>query len=276
MKQLLFSILLVVVFPGWLLKAQKLEKVWETSVEMKTPESVLYDETRDVIYVANINENPSQKDGNGFISLLNPDGSIKKYEWVKDLNAPKGMAIFRGMLYVSDIDQLVEIDIDKRKIMKKYEAENAVFLNDVASCKNGMIFVSDSRTAKIHMLYNGQFTVWLEGDPLDSPNGLFTRDGKLFIGDKHIYEVDIKAKEIKRIISDTGGVDGLDMIDDNLFIFSNWAGRIFIHKGGENIKIHDSTEEKINTADIDFARELNWVLVPTFFDNRVVAYKIID
>jgi hypothetical protein len=36
----------------------------------------------------------------------------------------------------------------------------------------------------------------------------------------------------------------------------------------------DSTEKKINTADLYFAKELDLLLVPTFFDNQVVAYQI--
>ena len=35
---------------------------------MKTPESVRYDADLDVFFVSNINGNPSEKDGNGFIA----------------------------------------------------------------------------------------------------------------------------------------------------------------------------------------------------------------
>ncbi len=276
MKTTLTLFLLLVVLGVANTKAQKLEKVWETSVEMKTPESVLYHEDKDVIYVANINENPSEKDNNGFITVLNPDGSVKTFKWVENLSAPKGMAVYKGRLYVADIDELVEIDIESGNILKKYKAPNAVFLNDVAACMNGMVFVSDTRTAKIHVLHKGKFSVWMEGKPLETPNGLFTHKGKLYVGDKNIYEVNIKDKSVNQIIADAGGVDGLEKNKDGNFVFSNWPGRIFIHKNGKNIKLHDSTAQEINTADIDFALKYDWVLVPTFFDNRVVAYKITD
>ena len=276
MKTILSGLLVVFFLSTGQLWAQTLEKVWETSTEMKTPESVLYDADRDVIYVANINENPSEKDGNGFITVLNPDGSVKVFKWIENLSAPKGMAVFDGRLYVADIDQLVEIDIKNGKILKKYDAPNAIFLNDVAACMNGMIFVSDTRTSKIHVLDNGAFSVWMKGEPFETPNGLFTEKGKLYVGDKNIYEVDIKSKKVTEIISDAGGVDGLEKNNAGEFVFSNWPGRIFIHANGENIKLHDSTEEEINTADIDFALKYGWILVPTFFDNRVVAYKIVD
>ncbi len=274
------AILIVMVFAALIVSApvnaQKLEKVWETKVDLRTPESVLFDEDRDVMYVANINGDPSEKNGSGFISILNSDGSEKTLEWVKNLNAPKGMALKEGKLYVSDIDQLVEIDIKSGKVLQKYDAPGAVFLNDVAVCGNGIVFVSDTRTAKIHALIDGKFTVWMEGSPLENPNGLFTEGGKLFIGDNNIYEVDVKTKELKMIISEAGGVDGLEKTNKGEFIFSNWPGRIFIHRDGKNVKLLDTTEKEINTADLDFSKKHNLVLVPTFFDNRIVAYRIAD
>ena len=257
------------------LKAQKLEKVWETTQGLKTPESVIYDDKNDVIYVANINGESAAKDGNGFISILKPDGSVKTEQWVTGLNAPKGMAIFNDKLYVSDIDQLVEIDIKNGKIIKKYDAPGAVFLNDVTACMNGMIFVSDTRTAKIHVLSGEKLTVWLEGEPLKNPNGLMAENGKLLVGDNSIFEIDITTKEIKVIIDDSGGVDGLEKNNNGELVFSSWPGRIFIQKNSKTIKLLDTTAQELKTADIDYALKLNLLLVPTFFGNQIIAYKIV-
>jgi streptogramin lyase len=253
---------------------QKLVEVWRTGPNMKTPESVLYDHDLGVIFVANINENPAEKDGNGFISQLNTDGTVKNMEWVKGLSAPKGMAIYDGKLYVSDIDELVEIDIATAKISKRYPAPGAIFLNDVAASDKGLIFVSDSRTSKIHVLDGADFSVWKEGENLKGINGLYTENGKLYIGSEKILEADIKSKSIKEVQSDCQGIDGLEKDNDGNFVFSNWAGRIFYLEDGKMTKMWDSTEKKINTADLDFAKELDLLLVPTFFDNQVVAYRI--
>ena len=271
----MFGLLMVLVF-GWSsLQAQKLEKVWEADV-LKVPESALYDASRDVIFVSNINGNSAEKDGKGFITLLNPDGTVKELEWVTGLDAPKGLAIYDGKLYVSDIDRLVEIDIESARVVSRYHTPGAVFLNDVAACENGMIYVSDTRTAKIHRLDQGRLSLWMEGPPFETPNGLFTENGKLYVGDKNIYEVNLETKEVITIISDAGGVDGLEKNNQGEFVYSNWPGRIFIHRNGKSIKLLDSTAQKLNTADLGFALELDLVLVPTFFDNRVVAYKIVD
>ena len=254
---------------------QAFQKIWENREGLKIPESVLYDENNDQIYVANINGGPAVKDGNGFISILNSNGTTKESGWIKKLNAPKGMAMYNRKLYVADIDELVEIDIAKGKITNTYKAKDALFLNDVTTCQNGMIFVSDTETAKIYVLHQGDFKVWLEGEPLKYPNGLLAERGKLYIGDQHLYEVDILTQKIDLVIENTGGIDGLVKNNNGDFIFSNWKGLIYMHKDGENFKIYDSVAEKINTADIDFAHKYELVLVPTFFDNRIIAYKIV-
>jgi len=275
MKTIFTGLFLILIFGVNFLSAQSLEKVWETTADLKTPESVLYNQEKDVIYVANINGDPSVKDGNGFISVLKSDGSVKNLEWVKGLNAPKGLAIFKGKLYVADIDQLVEIDIEKGTVTKKYDAPDAVFLNDVTACMNGMIFVSDTRTAKIHVLNEGKFTVWMEGKPFETPNGLMAEKGKLLVGDKNIYEVDIQTKKTTLLIEDAGGVDGLEKNNAGDFVFSNWPGRIFIHKNGNTLKLLDTTAQELKTADIDYDLKHDLILVPTFFDNHIVAYKIV-
>ncbi len=275
MKTIFTGLFLILILGLNVTNAQQLEKVWQTTCDLKTPESVLYDQERDVIYVSNINGDPSEKDGNGFISILNSDGSVKNLQWIKGLDAPKGLAVFNGKLFVSDIDKLVEIDIKKGSVTAKYDAPGAIFLNDVTACMNGMIFVSDNRSNKIHVLNEGKFTVWMEGLPFETPNGLMAEKGKLLVGDKNIYEVDIQTKKTTLLIEDAGGVDGLEKNNDGDFVFSNWPGKIYIHKNGKTIKLLDTTAQELKTADIDYDLKHDLILVPTFFDNHIIAYKIV-
>ncbi len=270
------SFLLILLFIGLAGQAysQQLVEIWRTGPKLKTPESALYDSDQQVIYVANINGNPTDKDGNGFISILNIDGSIKDLQWVTGLDAPKGMAVMNGKLYVSDIDNLVEIDIDEAKILNRYPAANAIFLNDVAACKNGMIFVSDNRAGRIYNLENGKLNVWLEGKDFMQTNGLYTENGKLYAGSEVLKEIDVKTKAIQVIQTDCQGIDGLGKDELGNFVFSNWVGRIFYRQNGELTKMWDSTADETNTADIYYATDLKLLLVPTFFNNQLVAYKI--
>ena len=111
--------------------------LWETT-GLKTPESALAVPAEGFAYVSNVAGKPTDKDGNGFISKVSlADGKIIALEWAKGLDAPKGLALAGGKLYTSDIDQLVEIDPASGKILAKYDAPGATFLNDVAADAQG-------------------------------------------------------------------------------------------------------------------------------------------
>jgi len=253
--------------------AQSLIQVWDSGPVFKTPESVLYDHQSGHIFVSNINNSPGEKDGNGFISLVNTDGTVNQLEWVKGLNAPKGMAVWKGKLYVSDIDELVEIDITEAAITNKYPIEGATFLNDVAVCGNGTIFVSGSASQKVYALDDGKIATWFVPD-IGRLNGLLTDHGKLYIASDQIVCADIKTKEVEVVQTGCNGIDGIEKDNKGNIVFSNWAGRIVYLKDGVMTEMLNSSADKINTADLDFAKEMNLLLVPTFFDNRVVAYRI--
>src|SRR5688500_9405673 len=47
-----------------------------------TPESVLYDEAGDRYLVSNVNGKPFEADGNGYIAVLAPDGSVTNPKWI--------------------------------------------------------------------------------------------------------------------------------------------------------------------------------------------------
>jgi len=48
----------------------------------------------------------------------------------------------------------------------------------------------------------------------------------------------------------------------------------YIDNAGHKTSLLNTKEQKKNTADIWFIADDQLVLVPTFFDNRVVAYKL--
>ncbi|MCU0461018.1 MAG: hypothetical protein MUF36_03215 [Bacteroidales bacterium] len=101
-----------------LFKQYKIVELWKTDTILMVPESVIYDEKRDVLYVSNLNYEPRLKDGNGFISRLNTNGEILNLRWIEGLSSPKGLAIVDDTLYTADVDELIVIDINKGQIIK--------------------------------------------------------------------------------------------------------------------------------------------------------------
>lgn len=256
-------------------QSDKLEKLWETSTGLKTVESVLYDPVGKVLYISNINENPWEKDGNGYISRLKPNGDIIDAVWVKGLSAPKGMGIANGRLYVTNIDEVVEIDLNTATIIKRFTHPQASNLNDIAVGAEGKVFISDSKGIYIFEISKDKLDILFESK--DGPtNGIFYENGKLFCGQQNrIAELDLKSKIISTYIENTGSIDGLEGIGNGTFLFSDWSGHIHLgQKDQAKVLFLDTTPSKINAADIEYDPINRVLYVPTFFKNSVVAYKL--
>ena len=81
-------------------QSRQLVKKWESDATLKTPESVLFDPAGRVLYVSNIDgKEPWTKDGAGSIGKVGLDGKVIAAEWVKGLEAPKGMALHKGKVF---------------------------------------------------------------------------------------------------------------------------------------------------------------------------------
>ncbi len=122
----------------------------------------MFDANNKVLYVANIDgTEPWGKDGKGSVGKVGMDGKIIKVDWVAGLNAPKGMGLYKGKLYVADLENLVVIDIAKGSIEKTIAVENAQGLNDVTIDKNGVIYVSDSKAKNYFVWRMGRLNYFL-------------------------------------------------------------------------------------------------------------------
>lgn len=250
-----------------------LAQIWKTDSILTGSESTLYSAEGNVIYVSCGNTDPVAKDGNGFIALLNPDGSVKDINWVTGLHAPKGMAVLQGKLYVTDIDEMVIIDIAKGEIESKIPVQDAVFLNDAAT-DGTLVYFSDSRAGVIYSLdLTGNVAAVVKNT--EGINGLECFDGHLYALDKEgLKRYDTKEYMPSTLNTEVTGGDGLIVLNDSTFIASRWAGEIYFIKGKKTSLLLDTQAEKSNTADIGYIQDENLVLVPTFMKNEVVAYHM--
>ena len=104
-------------------------------------------------------------------------------EWIKGLDAPKGMGVYQGKLYVTDIHNLVIIDIATATIDTSIAVDSSEFLNDVTIDAKGDVYFTDSGAKKIHLYKEGVVSLWSSDPLLLKPNGLFALDSSLRIID---------------------------------------------------------------------------------------------
>ena len=251
----------------------KLEKLWETDTIIAVPESVLPDKKRNVLFVSLIDGGGWDADGKGGVAKLSPAG--KKYDstWITGLNAPKGMGIVGDRLYVADITEVVVIDIPNKRIEKKITIDSAKGLNDITVTDKGILYVSDSRAAKIWRIENDMPSLYL--DSMKGINGLKAVGDDLIIASgKSFIKADAQ-KKITPIAELPQGGDGIEPVGNGDFIITAWAGYIFyVQADGKVITLLDTHNEKKNTADIGYDPEKKILYVPTFNAKTVVAYSL--
>ena len=258
---------------------------WEAK-GLAQPESVIYDPVTDVLFVTNINGAVMQKDGNGFISRIKPDGTILKRSWAKGINSPTGMGLYDRTLYVADVDTLVEVSAASGSIEKRHKAKGAIFLNDVVVAEDGTVYVSDTPMNTIWRLKDGVFEPWLTDDVLNGPNGLLVQDGKLIVASlgrmksvgqepepAGLYAIDIEDKSVKPLGKPIGNLDGLGALEAGGYLVTDWADGA-LYKVDVKGKADQLIDLNQGSADLLYLSDKKLVLIPMMLDNTLAAYKL--
>ncbi len=274
MKRIIF-LTVVFVLAVILLQAQErtVVQLWKTDSILKVPESTLFDQAAKTIFISNIDGEPWGKDGKGSIGKMGSDGKNIVVDWVTGLNAPKGMGLYKGKLYVADVDEIVIIDVNAAKIEKHIPVAGAGTLNDVTVSPGGDVYVSDSKKGDIYLLNKGAVKKYLSG--LDGINGvLSTKDGLYFVAKGALYKANA-GQHLKIAEGMEPSTDGVVQTRSGDFIVSSWVGAVYyIKKDGSKTELLNTMDIKLSSADIDFDPVNEVLYVPTFYGNSVYAYQV--
>ncbi|MFB6341347.1 hypothetical protein ACE1ET_06475 [Saccharicrinis sp. FJH62] len=255
-----------------------LEKIWETDSLLTTSESAVFDSVHNVIYVSCINGDPRTKDGNGFIAKVSPEGKIIDRYWITTLDAPKGLGLYKNILYAADIDNIAVVNTSEDKIMERLPVFNAGMLNDITVAPNGRIYVSDMDSDNVYTALDGEVDLFLNKE-INRPNGLLDQKDDLLIlsmSDGELYSVDFDSMTKSKALDGLPSADGIIEVADQTYIVSNWNGELtLITPDMKKQSLLNTIDKKINTADIGFIKDKNIVLVPTFGHNTLAAYKLV-
>jgi sugar lactone lactonase YvrE len=286
MKNVVFAFLCLLLVFCVQVNAQTLEKLWEVA-GLEGPESIVFDSKQKVYYVSNIAGSPVDKDGNGYISKLDEKGSILTQKWITGMNAPKGLGIHNGKLYVADIDNVLIIDIASSKIEATLPAAGATFLNDVAVAPNGDVYISDTFAGNsIYRIQNGKIELWLKDEKLNCPNGLLVKGNEIIVAswgvitNQETFETAVKGKLLSvsinnKTIKDISGSfmngDGLVAYKDG-YVVTDWAaGKVFfVDKKGTSKEIGSYNA---GTADIELVNN-STLLIPQMSEGKILAFRI--
>jgi len=258
---------------------KKLTNLWETEKKFNISESVLWDSKREVLYVTNFDQlNVGNPDISQHISKISLEGKILDLKWVEGLNNPLGMSIYNDKLYVAERNQVAEIDLDKGEIIRRIDVPGSIFLNDLTIDNAGNIYISDSRKNVIWKISNGNVEEWLVGNDVLDPNVMYITDGKLLYGnsgDSWLKSVQLSTKKVSKIARfPKGFIDGIRPDGKGNLLVPLWKGKIYkvLKDGSIHLILH--TENKGSyTADFEYVPEKELLIVPTFYNNTIRAFK---
>lgn len=252
-----------------------LQKLWETDTVVAVPESVLPDMAQGILYVSQIGRwNPDAIDGNGGVAKIGTDGKVIDLHWVTGLNSPKGLGRYGNTLYAADLSEVAVIDIPTGKVVRKIPVEGAKMLNDITVDAKGVVYVSDTRTAKVHRIDpDGRVTTWLTG--MKGANGLKAIGDDLYIlSGPDFVKAGPDRKLTRLAVLDHGG-DGLEPLSGGDFLATAWNGFVYyVYADGRVELLLDTHLLKKNTADIGYDPVGRVVFVPSFYGCTVAAYRL--
>ena len=262
--------------------------------DMSTPESALHDPEADVYLVSNINGGPGDRDDNGFISRVSPDGQVLDLKWIDGadpgvtLHAPKGSAVYGDRFYVADIDVVRRFDRTSGAPLGAWAVPNAGFLNDVAVGADGTVYVTDTGiaitaqgfaptgTAAIYRFdADGEARAIAQGDALALPNGIIdTPQGLVMVPVGGNTVVGVAPDGELTVVAELpqGQLDGVVALEDGSLVVSSFGANAIYHvsSSGAVTEIISDTP----AADIGFDVGRSRVLIPQLDSNRLLIYPV--
>jgi hypothetical protein len=264
-------------------------------IGFQTPESVLHDIASDTYLVSNINGSPLDKDDNGFVSKLSPEGQVITLKWIDgaaadvELNAPKGLGVSNGKLYVADIDVIRTFDLETGKPGQQIKVTGATFLNDVAVGPDGSVFVSDTglkagkdgellpnkKDAIYKVSPQGKLSTLVKGEKLGLPNGLAADATGLWVvtWSGSLYHVTTDGKAEAPVKAPGAQLDGIVQTADGRVVFSSWE-RSAVFVGTPDASFSPLLSDVKAPADIGYDGKREQVMVPLFTENAVQILKL--
>ncbi|OFE13235.1 gluconolaconase [Pseudohongiella acticola] len=191
-------------------------------------ESCTFDPERNLILAMNAGVPQAMEENDGYVSLINPDGSVHTAKWIGNsrdgltLNQPLGSAVHDGVLYVADTATVRTFDLASGQPIAAHSAASAGAngLNGIAVAEDGTIYASNTRDPQrvYRIPPDGEASVFIDGSPLMLPNGVAVdNDGNIVvvnIGNNHVMTFNTDSDLVNTEFAAESGNDGIVVTED--------------------------------------------------------------
>ena len=189
-------------------------------------ESCTFDPERNLILAMNAGIANNLQENDGYVSLINPDGSVHTAKWIgatRDgltLHHPLGSAIAGKVLYTVDGTMLRTFDLVSGAPLEAIEVSGATFLNGIGVSADGTAYISNTTPPQriFKVTAGGEVSVLVDGAPLATPNGVaIDLDGNIVvvnIGDNAVLTFSPEGELLNTEHAVESGNDGLVITED--------------------------------------------------------------
>ena len=189
-------------------------------------ESCTFDHERNLIIAMNAGNRVEEDDDDGYVSLINPDGSAHTIRWIGanrdglELHDPIGSAVRNGVLYTVDRGVVRLFDQSTGQPRDAFPVPGSTFLNGIGVAEDGTIYASNTRPeGRLYKVTaDGEPSLLIDGEPLNVPNGVaIDPDGNVVvvnIGDNAVLTFDPDGELIQTEYAHEAGNDGVVILDD--------------------------------------------------------------
>ncbi len=213
-------------------------------------ESCTFDPATNLILAMNTGERGDGTENDGFVSRINPDGSVHTAKWIGEtrdgleLHHPLGSAVRNGVLYTVDVGYVRSFDLATGAPIKSVEVPGSTILNGIAVTEDGTIYASNTREPELiyKITADDEVSIFAEGAPLAVPNGVaIDPDGNIVvvnIADNAVisYSPDGDVVRVENAVE--GGNDGVVVLDDGTkYVSSVRFGSVSRIRPGEPAEI---------------------------------------
>jgi DNA-binding beta-propeller fold protein YncE len=189
-------------------------------------ESCTFDPAKNLILAMNTGNSGDGTENDGFVSLINPDGSVHTPKWIGvsrdglELHQPLGSAISNGVLYTVDTGHVKSFDLVTGQPLDSIPVPGSTILNGIAATADGTVYASNTRSPEriYKITADGTVSVFAEGAPLAAPNGVaMDMDGNIVVvnvTDNAVITYDPTGEVVGIEYAVEGGNDGVVVLSD--------------------------------------------------------------
>jgi hypothetical protein len=246
------------------------EIAWIAGGAFCEPETVL-PLPDDTLLVSNVCD--FRKTGNGFLTLLSADGEPLDWRIVENLDAPLGMALHGGRLFVVDNNRLRIFAWPGYEVLEVIDLQTSV-ANDIAVAPDGRVYISDTAGGKVVEIgVDGTQSMLTAEARFPGANGLGIQGGCLYVGGERLWRVDLRSRAVQIVgPSWLADIDGIEFEADGTLQATPVGGPLVRYWSDDRFEILGG--EGVSSANHGYSARSGLALIPTGFDNQVIAIRV--